>query len=241
MYIGYIDMTLTPNINPPALYFSSNKSLVVAELHLGVGLLPSSTILADSIFEACIADLNMLRDKFNAKRLIINGDLKESIGQPSKYELTLLRRFEKYTNDYFDEVILVKGNHDGLINNYINFKITSNYSFVEDNMNINIQHGHTIKIKSGLLVLGHLHPSVRLPDSSTLFVWVFLTRKGTSRENQFNKVIIMPPFNKFVGGGPINSNSLFKRLGFNTKDWDSEIIGVNGVFFGALESFVSVH
>src|SRR5579875_3904421 len=123
-------MVLTAHINPPALYFTSSKSLIIADL--GLGIVASNTGIAESIFQVCLKDLIMLANKVEAKRLVINGDFKESIGKPSQYELELIRRFEKLTEKLFDEVILVKGNHDGSITDYVGFRVVSSHSFIED-------------------------------------------------------------------------------------------------------------
>jgi len=236
-------MTLFPHINPPALYFSTNSSLVIAELHIGLGLLPQTAAVGGSVFEVCKEDLMLVAEKTHAKRLIVNGDLKESIGKPNKDELELLKRFEKFVCDLFDEVVLVKGNHDGLIAKYVGFKVVESYSFVEDAVKVNIQHGHIVKPnpkpKPNMLILGHLHPSVRLPDGSKVFAWVFLRRRNGTDKNGLNNIIIMPPFNRFVGGGIIDKDDLQERLNLSWDLWDSMVVGVNGLFFGGLESFVS--
>lgn len=231
-------MGVSPYINPPALYFSSTRTLVVAELHIGLGLLPQENGVADSIFDSCIEDLELVARKSKAQRLVINGDLKESIGRPKRHELDLLKRFEKFVGELFDEVVLVKGNHDGLIERYVGFRVVSSYSFVEDQTKVNVQHGHFVKPKPNMLVLGHLHPSVSLPDGSRVFVWVFLERVKAS-EKHLNRVVVMPPFNRFVGGGTVASQELLSKLRIDLADWESRIIGVNGMFFGGLESFVS--
>jgi putative SbcD/Mre11-related phosphoesterase len=232
-------MVLTAHINPPALYFTSNKSLIIAELHLGLGIVESNTGIAESIFQACMKDLMMLANKVEARRLVINGDFKESIGKPNQYELELIRRFEKLTDKLFDDVILVKGNHDGLIANYVGFRVVPSHSFVEDGVTINVQHGHAVKPKPSVLVLGHLHPSVCLPGGSKVFAWVFLTYKKGVKKDRLSKVIIMPPFNRFVGGGSLKQPKLINRLNFNPNEWESVVVGVNGLIFGELGSFAS--
>lgn len=232
-------MVLTVHINPPALYFTSNKSLIIAELHLGLGIVESNTGVAESIFQACMDDLIMLANKVEARRLIINGDFKDSIGKPSQYELELIRRFEKLADKLFEEVILVKGNHDGLIAKYVGFHVVPSHSFMEDGVTINVQHGHVVKPKPSVLVLGHLHPSVCLPDGSKIFAWAFLTYKKGVKKDRLSKVIIMPPFNRFVGGGSLKQPKLINNLNFNPNEWESVVVGVNGLIFGELGSFAS--
>ncbi|MEM0271288.1 MAG: metallophosphoesterase [Thermoprotei archaeon] len=231
-------MVLTTHINPPALYFTTSKTLVIAELHLGLGLVASTTSIAESVYQTCANDLKTLVSNVDAKCLIINGDFKESIGQPSRYELELIKRFENLANDLFDDVVLVKGNHDGLIANYVNFRVVASYSLVEDGLAINIQHGHRIiKPKPSVLVLGHLHPSVCLPDGSRVFAWVFFKHKKGVAGNRLSKVIIMPPFNRFVGGGSLNDRKLLNRFHFDQSEWETIVVGVNGLIFGELGSF----
>ena len=206
---------------------------------MGLGIVASNTGIAESIFQVCLKDLIMLANKVEAKRLVINGDFKESIGKPSQYELELIRRFEKLTEKLFDEVILVKGNHDGSITDYVGFRVVSSHSFIEDGVTINVQHGHTVNPKPSVLVLGHLHPSVCLPDGSKIFAWVFLTHKEGVMKDRLSKVIIMPPFNRFVGGGSLRQSKLINRLSFNPNEWESVVVGVNGLIFGELGSFAS--
>lgn len=176
--------------NYPAIKLKSN--LIISDIHLGVvrefakkGIhLPSQSIkFANRI--------NYLIDLTDTNKLIINGDLKHSIS----FSISELKEIKKFLDLINAEVILIKGNHDGNIEDIgIN---------VKHQLRINkyiITHGHmNIKEKSNL-ILGHTHPLIMLKDEYNMRyvkrVWLV--------EKERN-IIILPAFNELVGGEVINN------------------------------------
>jgi metallophosphoesterase superfamily enzyme len=227
---------MIPLINSSALYYEDNKILAIAELHAGFGMTSASAVLAESVFELCLSDLDILFKRYNVKKLIINGDLKESVVKPTPFEIVLLKRFSKFLNDNSVDPILVKGNHDGSIENYIDFRCVKTYEFVENGLKTKFLHGHTLPPDintTNELVLAHLHPAVIIKNIFKTFVWIFLTKS----QNNSKRIIIMPPFNKFVGGGILNlaDMKILKKINYSPRSWKSYVIGVNESFYGALE------
>jgi putative SbcD/Mre11-related phosphoesterase len=232
---------MIPLINASALYYKDRKTLVIAELHFGFGASTSSQALAESVFESCLSDLKMLFRKYEVEKLIINGDLKETVGTPTYFESVLLKRFNNFLDDNSVEAILVKGNHDGLIENYIDFKCLKTYEFVVSGVKTSFLHGHSLPSnirKTNELVLAHIHPAIFIKSVFRTFAWIFLT----NNQKGLRRITIMPPFNKFVGGGMPNpaSTRIFKKINYSGLPWKSYVVGVNEFFYGALEDVLSL-
>ncbi|PSN84441.1 hypothetical protein B9Q13_03490 [Candidatus Marsarchaeota G2 archaeon ECH_B_SAG-G16] len=223
---------MVPLINNSAIFFEKTRTLLISELHLGFGL-KYSAIFADTIFNDCLKRLDTIIKTHKIEYLIVGGDVKEKIGKPSKKEGEYLQMFEKFLLERSISAVIVKGNHDGLIENYVNFKITEFFTLNDGEANFCIFHGHKVppvELQSfDHLLMAHIHPSVRI-DGSKSFVWVFLKKVDGSRPKS---VIIMPPFNKFVGGGnpKILQSKVFSKI-LGGKSWKGHLVSVDGVYLG---------
>ena len=207
----------------PALFFESGKTkektLVVTDLHVGIeyeffknGIkLPSQT-------EKMLERLEKLINETGAKRLIILGDLKHKVPGSSFQEEReipyFLNRLKQLT-----KVEIVPGNHDPGLEKYIpeGVKLHENEGIREGN--IYFTHGHTWPNKSMLkaktIVSGHSHPQFEFRDKLG-YRWVEpawvraqlnkskVKRRYKSEPEHKQEIILIPPFNSFSGGYPVN-------------------------------------
>lgn len=227
---------MIPLINSSAIYFRRSRTLVIAELHVGLG---SSSLIADKILEDMLAKLDLLIDDYSVKRLIVNGDLKERVGAPGRVESRLLKRLDNYLSEKSVVATLVKGNHDGAIENYISFRTLSSKRLTDHGAVFEFIHGHSVKRDFRAVdwvVTAHLHPAVTIGRTRN-FAWIFARRS----EGKPRGFVVMPPFNRFVGGGRISTASLpiLKALGYRSS-WESYVVSTDGRFLGDLD-FVSQH
>lgn len=225
---------MIPLINSSAIYFKRSRTLAVAELHIGLG---SSQQVADKIFEDILLRLDLLISRYSVRRLIINGDLKERVGRPGGIESRLLKRFDMYLSEKSVITTLVKGNHDGLIENFVSFRTVRSKKLTDHDEVFEFVHGHSVNRdfhKADWVVIAHLHPSVLVAKTKS-FAWIFARRS----EGRPHGLVVMPPFNRFVGGGRISRASLpiLKRLG-HADSWRSYVVSTDGRFLGDLD-FVS--
>ena len=110
----------------------------------------------------------------------------------------------------FERVILVKGNHDGNIENLVkgldNVTVRKSFSIGD----YFLTHGHRkIRTKKPNIVIGHNHPSVKLKDRMgayyTLQGWLI----GKIRLEIGHRLILMPAFNPLSGSCIVNGSEKF--------------------------------
>ncbi len=210
-------------------------ALVVADLHLGLeSALREKGIKIKPQWDETHKRLSNLIDAHKAERLIILGDVKHNIPAASWQEYKFLPSLMRDLSESL-EVVLIKGNHDGLLEKLLdrNIKIVKSIGIGK----ALLAHGHMNVDPSGFeyLILGHNHPSVELRDEMGYGVrepaWVRLKLNELGLEyfglSRSPEMIIVPAFNVMLPGNPFNSNG--KLLGplFNNKLVDLE----NGEIF----------
>ena len=114
-------MRTRPVYNAPALRV--DDTLVIADLHIGVEtdlmakgfhLRSRTNEMFDSILE--ISD--------NCNHLVILGDVKDAVPNSSRQECREIPDFFKKLLEFFDDINVVKGNHDVNIEKFLPEKVT---------------------------------------------------------------------------------------------------------------------
>ena len=207
--------------------------LVVADLHIGFEReLAQRGLKIPSQTEVIANKIRVVGAEVDAERLIILGDVKHSVTGFSLEELKDVPKFFEMIEYYFDEIIVVCGNHDGDLQDLLSFPkvkvIGSRGLVIEDSRRrlIGLIHGHAwpslTALSADLLVMAHIHPVVELRDSLGFkfseAVWIrapvrrealvtALIKSQIPKEKmeiKLKEVIIMPAFNEFLGGLIIN-------------------------------------
>ncbi len=215
----------------------NKKALVVADLHIGVEYeLERNGIRIPPQWKDMAEEILSLKEESGAETLTINGDLKHSI--PSeKWEFRDVRSFFREIRHAFDEIHLVKGNHDGGIQYEVPSWVTLHpgSGFVFEG--IGIFHGHAWPsddvMKSDVLVMGHMHPAVRFTDSlgnsQNEPCWI----RGKYGDK---KIIVMPAMSRFYGGAAVNDNRfigpVLKSEEFDGKN--AKIYLLDGTYVGKI-------
>ena len=209
---------ISPVCNAPLLLAEGDERVLVAsDLHLGLEHeLRLCGISIPSQTEKILLRLLEFIDQINPDRLVLLGDVKHNIPRTSWQEKREVPRFLSCLASRL-EVEVVPGNHDGDLADMapIGVQVRPPSGFVLDG--VGYFHGHTWPdekiLSAGLLVAGHLHPAVSLPDplsrSTTRPVWarsrllIEETRRryGLAAESE---IIVIPAFNFLCGGLPLN-------------------------------------
>ena len=225
-------MTALPLYEERAIYVPSTKTVVISDVHIGIEYefssmganIPSQT---ESMLKRCIG----ICDEKKAEKLIILGDVKHAITPSGAIKdersymdaLSRERKDLKFFLESLSEVVdifLVKGNHDGGLRTGKNFYVHPSHGIIIEE--IGFVHGHAWPseelMKGKILVMGHVHPVVRIKDSfgyvTSKPCWVratmkkepFLKKYSSANENM--KVIIMPSFNPLCGGMAVNTEGI---------------------------------
>jgi len=236
-------MNIQPVHGHPALRI--DDAIVVADLHIGVEShlgskgfhLPSRTaVMRDDL-------LNISDD---AARLIVLGDVKDSVPGSTKQEYREIPDFFHAMLEHFDAVDVVIGNHDTQIDEFlpkhVNVRPASGLRIGD----IGLIHGHTWPspdvMASKMLVTAHNHPTVMFIDGvgkrTTEPCWFrapFIDTPANYLQRP-DEIIVMPSFNRLLGGSPVNVTGE-KFLGplMNSSSIDineAQIFLLDGIYLG---------
>ncbi len=209
---------------PVAVVENDYKTMVVGDLHIGLGKLP---------VEFGVEELINCTEKVSPDNIVILGDLKHGIGI-RKRELAIIKDLIDLLRNMVDEVFILQGNHDGGLRE--EFEVIGSGGFVFDNTGF--FHGHALPVedvwRAERIFAAHTHPTVILRDdvgSVRLRVWVEGEAGG-------KKVTIIPAFNPLCRGSVLNRSRegwigvLFRR---NLMDVNSaRVFSLDGTYLGKL-------
>ncbi|MDR0335335.1 MAG: metallophosphoesterase [Methanomassiliicoccaceae archaeon] len=204
-------MDIQPVHGHPALRIGN--AVVICDLHIGVESnllskgfrLPSRTsVLRD----------DLLRISDDATRLVVLGDVKDSVPGSTKQEYADIPDFFNTMLERFEIVDVVTGNHDTQIEDFlpkhVNVRPASGLR-IDD---VGLVHGHTWPsadvMSARTLIMAHNHPTVMFRDGvgkrTTEQCWfrTGLTGAKTEYKELPDEVIMMPSFNRLLGGSPVN-------------------------------------
>ncbi|MDA4128332.1 MAG: hypothetical protein OK422_02545 [Thaumarchaeota archaeon] len=211
-----------------ALVFSSGdtKTILVSDLHLGLEKeMAKKGFSVPSYSMKMLERIKKLGEKFAAQRAVILGDVKHSVGKVEDIDWSVLPWFFGTLLELFGSVDIIPGNHDAGIKSLLPPRVrlhTSGGALIgEDGDKIGVSHGHAWPLEeviaSGDMVIGHSHFTYEMKDKfggrSREAVWLFghyrieeLMKKAgyKSRRRGAGSLVVMPPFNRMVGGQPIN-------------------------------------
>jgi putative SbcD/Mre11-related phosphoesterase len=173
-----------------------DKILVISDLHIGY-----DEYLGIGNFEVVEQILKDLKDIFNNKKInktIILGDLKHEFGKISDKEWRDTLKVLDFIKSNCKSIILIKGNHDNILLPIVKrreIKIKDFYQWKD----FCFLHGDNIWEKcflSKILILGHLHPSIKLSDEYKSERYKCFLKGMWKRK----KIYVLPSFNEISFG-----------------------------------------
>jgi hypothetical protein len=203
-------MDIQPIHDIPALRI--DDAIVIADLHIGVEShlgkkgfhLPSRTAVMRDV-------LLGIRD---ANRLVVLGDVKDSVPGSSKQEYHEIPEFFQSMLEHFDIVDVVVGNHDTQIEEFLPKHVNVHAASGMRLGDAGLIHGHMRPsddvMSSKTLIMAHNHPTVMFKDGigkrTTEPCW--FRAKFTDAESNYlerpDDMIMIPAFNRLLGGSPVN-------------------------------------
>ena len=240
----------------PAAFIPGEKTLVIAELHIGLEYeIYKSGIAIPSQRLKFLETIDRLIELTNAKRLVIVGDIKHKVPGSTIHEDIEIPKFLEEANSKI-KTILVKGNHDDRIEGILpkGIKIYSSRGFKLGKYGF--FHGHSWPSKRLMecdyLFMGHIHPAIEFRDGlgyrSSEKVWLKgkLDSKKTREKFDLKKTgrlntIVIPTFNNILGGRAVNKVSNESQISplivSGIFDLDSaKIYLLDGTYLGILRS-----
>lgn len=216
-----------PLVGERALVFTPRggpRVLVVGDLHIGIETdysrggvrLPSAT-------PAMVERLRAAGRQARARKLVIAGDLKHSVGAPTEQERVEVPRALGDLAASFEQVVVVPGNHDGLIGQLLPAKGGSNIELAPVGGHLCrggllVVHGHAwpdgdLATRARAVVAAHTHAAVALQDALGRVqkepCWARVRvspEKWRDRYGAKNRpeLLLIPPFNELCTGVPLN-------------------------------------
>lgn len=185
--------------------------IVISDLHFGYEKEIKGYVIPNQR-KRFIRKIKEIGKKFKKKKLVILGDVKHKIPFISINEKFEISKFFDELSKEFKEIIIIKGNHDGKIENLINQKnvrvlkefIVNSIAFI---------HGHRRLSKDAvnckIIVMGHVHPTFKVKDKTgTVYrypCWIIGKLNNA-------KVIVVPSFNELTIGYENLSGPLSKEI-----------------------------
>lgn len=221
-----------------ALWLPKLKVLVIADLHIGYeeALNEAGFLIPRTQFNHMKKEISELLDKLKPKTIVINGDLKHEFGGISEQEW-------KETREILDMlmknsgVVLIKGNHDNMLEPIANNKGLKLEQFYCINKEICMLHGDKIPIErevhnAKIIIIGHEHPSISLREGmKTEKYKCFLLGSWNKK-----KLIVLPSFFPYIEGFDIrNEERLSNMLKQDISNFEVFILGDKIYNFGKLK------
>ena len=212
--------TVEPVPDAPAAtaWLDGERALLIADYHAGieVALAIERGIEVESRAEERRERLVDLVERTRPDRLVILGDLMHSIGDPGGRERDEIEALVAALPDL--PITLVKGNHDGAIEEWVpRVEVTAGSGVRLGD--VGVAHGHTwpdrAVLEADVVCVGHEHPQVRLEDevggSRVERVWLrgpMAPEPFEARDEDLDwvapELVVLPAFNGLAGGTWIN-------------------------------------
>ncbi|MDD3378453.1 MAG: metallophosphoesterase [Candidatus Methanomethylophilaceae archaeon] len=206
-------MDLQPVPGIPAL--RAEEYLIIGDLHIGVEAHLGAkgfhiTSHTDDMFDNILTAAGKTSSK-----LIVLGDVKDSVPGSTKQEYREIPMFFDRLLEHFDTIDVIRGNHDTSIEEFLPSRVCTRPASGLKIEDIGFIHGHTWPSENVMaaktLVMGHDHPSIMFRDGvgrlATEPCWVrgkFLKTSTDKYPTLPEIFIIIPAFNRMLGGSPVN-------------------------------------
>ncbi len=198
------DFTLTRYF---MLYLEEEETAVLADLHLGFEdvMAQKGLFLPKLQFPRIMALLERIVERYEPKRIIIDGDLKHEFSRNMPQEWREIESVVDYLSEN-SELVVIRGNHDNFLKTILGrrgLKLHEHYSIGK----FLFAHGHRdVDIPPGkVLIMGHEHPSITIRDETmaSTKLPVFLVSKD---------IVVLPAVSIYAIGTDITKNDFMSPI-----------------------------
>lgn len=188
----------------PAIYIPKLDLIAISDLQIGyeTHLAEKGIFVPQKQINELIRNLKEISFLKNAKRLLINGDIKHEFSKPTTQEIREVKDFLNFAKQLFKEIIIVKGNHDNFILNILEEMEFSIYDPYYDEKGFCFLHGdkEVDLPECKYLIIGHEQPMILLKEGfDKIRVKALLIGKYKNLE-----LIVLPAFSTIASGSEIN-------------------------------------
>lgn len=173
------------------LWYRKKRIAILSDMHIGYdhSLVEDGVSLPGSQKKLIYERLSSMINRYDPKELIVIGDFKHTFSGDQKQEMWDIYE----TLDYIIErtnLSIVRGNHDNYLKTAADRKGVPFYDRTLRIDDLTLTHGHKETDHTGLLVIGHEHPSVRIRDETGGLIHLpcFLYHPA-------HRVLVLPAYN----------------------------------------------
>jgi putative SbcD/Mre11-related phosphoesterase len=186
----------------PAVHFPEIDLVAIADLHLGLegSMTSRGNYVPEFQLEQVKKEIKEISSESEASKILVNGDLKNQYST-SYSEKKEIKELIGELKENFDDVILIKGNHDTFVEDLAEDEgLRVLEEFREDGFLF--VHGHEeIEGDYETLVIGHEHPALALEDE------VGVTEKVDALlhlEEDDREIFVLPAYSPISNGSEVN-------------------------------------
>ena len=195
------------------IYLEDEHLLAFTDVHLGYeeAMTKTGVLIPKFHFKDLMVRMEKMIKETHPETILINGDLKHEFGSISDEEWRNTLKFLDYLKRHSKKLILMKGNHDTIIEPIAK---KAGLSTVKSYLagNVYFTHGDfipdEIPKEAKVIVIGHEHPAVSIQEGSRVeLVKCFLVGKW----KRFN-LIVLPSFNLVTEGTDVLKDQILSPL-----------------------------
>lgn len=219
--------------------------LIISDIHIGYeGALNREGIMVPRFqYKKILERMNDIIQKYDPKKVIVNGDLKHEFGRITRQEWQESKDFIEFLKTNFEEIILIKGNHD----NFTKFIAEKTGLEVYESYKLGgyvIMHGDKLPDEKTLnnsetIIIGHEHPCIGIRNGERLEKIKCYLKGNYKGKN----LIVMPSFNFVSEGSDILHEKTLSPLLKNVKTDKFGVYGVENfevLYFGHIKNIMAV-
>jgi len=207
---------ITPIMDHPALRILTGEEAILCAGDLHIGLedeMRSKGVIVPSQTDRMLEELLSLAE--GCDRLVLLGDVKNQVPGTSEQEHSELPRFFRSLSRAFENIDVVRGNHDVGIEDVffagVHIHPASGFSIGD----VGFVHGHiwpsNAVMARSVLVMAHNHPAVLFRDGvghiTTERCWLRCAFKEEAHSRYPElpaEVVVVPSLNRSLQGSPVN-------------------------------------
>lgn len=222
-----------------SLFLKKEKILIISDIHIGYEEeLNTKGILIPRFQQGDILNrIEEILKRTKPNKIIINGDLKHEFGNISETEWRNTFQFLDLINKYCKEIILIKGNHDTILEPIVRKRNLSIKNYYKIN-SYYIIHGNKIPRhkefkEAKVVIIGNEHPAISLKHGIRSEIYkCFLKGKFKNKT-----LIVIPSFNPIIEGTNILKEELLSPfLHQDLTNFNVYIIGDKVYDFGKIKN-----
>ena len=212
-----------------ALWFELEKVLVINDLHIGYEeVLHRKGILVPRFqLEQIMNKLKLIMQKTKPAKIIINGDLKHEFGKVLRQEWKEVLEFLDFLLQNISEVIIIKGNHDPIIQPLADKKGIAVVNQYQVGGTLIVHGDELVETTATRIVIGHEHPAITIREGSKWEKYkCFL--KGTWKKKE---LIAVPSFNPLLEGTDVLKEQLLSPFLEDIRKFEVYVVGEKEVYY----------